>query len=43
MGSTSILVEDFVRGPTEADHECDILDICHVFIGRAEDELRIVI
>lgn len=28
-GSTSILVENFVKGAKEAGHECDIIDVCH--------------
>ena len=31
-GSTSILVENFVRGATEAGHECEVLDVCHMNI-----------
>lgn len=31
-GSTNILVENFVRGATEAGHECEVLDICHMDI-----------
>ena len=29
-GSTNILVENFVRGATEAGHECEVLDVCHM-------------
>ena len=31
-GSTNILVENFVRGATEAGHECEVLDVCHMNI-----------
>ena len=31
-GSTSILVENFVKGAQEAGHECDVIDICHADI-----------
>ena len=31
-GSTNILVENFVRGATEAGHECEVLDVCHMDI-----------
>ena len=31
-GSTSILVENFVKGATEAGHECEVLDVCHMDI-----------
>ena len=31
-GSTNILVESFVRGATEARHECEVLDVCHMNI-----------
>ena len=31
-GSTNILVESFVRGATEAGHECEVLDVCHMDI-----------
>ena len=31
-GSTNILVESFVRGATEARHECEVLDVCHMDI-----------
>ena len=31
-GSTSILVENFGRGATEAGHECEVLDVCHMNI-----------
>ena len=31
-GSTNILVESFVRGATEAGHECEVLDVCHMNI-----------
>ena len=31
-GSTSILVENFVRGAAEAGHECEVLDVCHMNI-----------
>ena len=28
-GSTSILVENFVKGATEAGHDCEVIDVCH--------------
>ena len=28
-GSTSILVENFVKGVTEAGHDCEVIDVCH--------------
>ena len=31
-GSTSILVDHFVKGTTEAGHACEILDVCHMNI-----------
>ncbi|MBO4909659.1 MAG: flavodoxin family protein [Lachnospiraceae bacterium] len=31
-GSTNILVENFVKGATDAGHECEVLDICHMDI-----------
>ena len=31
-GSTSILVDHFVKGATEAGHACEILDVCHMNI-----------
>lgn len=31
-GSTSILVENFVNGATEAGHECEVIDVCHANI-----------
>ena len=31
-GSTNILVENFVKGATEAGHECEVLDVCHMDI-----------
>ena len=31
-GSTNILVENFVRGATDAGHECEVLDVCHMDI-----------
>lgn len=31
-GSTSILVENFVKGAEEAGHSCEVLDVCHADI-----------
>jgi len=31
-GSTSILVDHFVRGATEAGHACEVVDVCHMNI-----------
>ena len=31
-GSTNFLVENFVRGATDAGHECEVLDVCHMDI-----------
>lgn len=31
-GSTSILVDFFVRGATESGHDCEIVDVCHMNI-----------
>ena len=31
-GSTNILVENFVKGATEAGHVCEVLDVCHMNI-----------
>ena len=31
-GSTNLLVENFVKGATEAGHECEVLDVCHMDI-----------
>ena len=31
-GSTSILVDSFVKGAREAGHECEVLDVCHMNI-----------
>ena len=31
-GSTNIIVENFVRGATEAGHECEVFDVCHMNI-----------
>ena len=31
-GSTSILAKEFVRGATEAGHECEVLEICQMDI-----------
>ena len=28
-GSTSLLVDAFVKGATEAGHECEMIDVCH--------------
>ena len=28
-GSTSILVDEFVRGATESGHDTQIIDVCH--------------
>lgn len=28
-GSTSILVENFAKGATEAGHDCEVIDVCH--------------
>jgi len=32
QGSTNILVENFVKGATEAGHKCEVLDVCHMDI-----------
>lgn len=29
-GSTSILVDSFVRGATESGHSCEVIDVCHM-------------
>lgn len=31
-GSTSILVESFVRGASDAGHSCEVIDVCHADI-----------
>lgn len=31
-GSTSILVEQFVKGAREAGHTCEVIDVCHANI-----------
>lgn len=31
-GSTSILVENFVKGAEQAGHSCEVIDVCHVDI-----------
>ena len=31
-GSTSILVEEFVRGAKEGGHTCEVIDVCHADI-----------
>lgn len=31
-GSTSILLENFVKGAEEAGHSCEIIDVCHADI-----------
>ena len=31
-GSTSILVENFMKGAEEAGHSCEVLDVCHANI-----------
>lgn len=31
-GSTSILVEQFIRGAEESGHTCEVLDVCHMNI-----------
>ena len=28
-GSTSLLVNEFVRGAEEAGHTCEVIDVCH--------------
>lgn len=31
-GSTSILVDEFVKGAKEAGHKCEVIDVCHANI-----------
>ena len=31
-GSTSILVDELERGAEEADHTCEVIDVCHANI-----------
>ncbi len=31
-GSTSLLVNEFVRGAEEAGHACEVIDVCHANI-----------
>ena len=31
-GSTSLLVNEFVRGAKEAGHTCEVIDVCHANI-----------
>ena len=32
-GSTSMLVDSFVNGATEAGHDCEVVDVCHADIS----------
>lgn len=31
-GSTSILVENFVKGAEQVGHSCEVIDVCHADI-----------
>jgi Multimeric flavodoxin WrbA len=31
-GSTSLLVNEFVRGAKEVGHTCEVIDVCHADI-----------